>query len=65
MKGPARSVTNLNHDLDFICQQAEQFKHDPTKQAIEVLFSCTKTKQSHPHLVFNGTAVGKASDQNT
>ena len=46
VKDPEVSTNYLNHDLDNICQWAHQWKLelnlDPTKQAIEVLFSCKK-----------------------
>ena len=32
---------------------------DPTKQATEVLFSCKKNSVTHPHLIFDGSAVVK------
>ena len=61
------SVNDLNHDLDVIRQWAHQWKlelnPDPTKQAIGVLFSCTKSSPNHPQLMFNGTIVSKMNDQ--
>ena len=57
----------LNHDLDIIHKWAHQWKlesnPDPTKQATEVLFSCKKSSPTHPQIIFNGTAVGKMSEQ--
>ena len=67
VKDPTKSANNLNHDLDIIQQWAYQWKMefnpDPTKQATEVLFSCKKSSQNHPQLIFNGIAVAKVNDQ--
>ena len=67
VKDPTISANNLNHDLDIIQQWAYQWKMefnpDPTKQATEVLFSCKKSSQNHPQLIFNGIAVAKVKDQ--
>ena len=67
VKDPTISANNLNHDLDIIQQWAYQWKMefnpDPTKQATEVLFSCKKSSQNHPQLIFNGIAVAKVNDQ--
>ena len=63
VKDPTISASDLNHDLNIIFQWAHQWKMefnpDPTKQAIEVLFSCKKYSPNHPKLIFNGTDVGK------
>lgn len=40
-----------------------EFNPDPTKQANEVLFSCKKSNQNHPQLIFNGTIVAQANEQ--
>ena len=40
-----------------------EFNPDPTKQANEVLFSCKKSSQNHPQLIFNGIAIAKVTDQ--
>ena len=62
------SANDLNHDLDDIGQWAQQckleFNPDPTKQAIEALFSCKKSNPNHPQIMFNGTVVEKMNDQN-
>ena len=67
VKDPTISANNLNHDLDIIQQWAYQWKMefnpDPTKQATEVLFSCKKSSQNHPQLIFNGIDVAKVNDQ--
>ena len=61
------SANDLNHDLDIIHRWAHQWKlefnPDPTKQAIEVLFSCKETIPNHPNIMFNGTAVAKKNEQ--
>ena len=64
---PFQSVNNLNHHLQVIQQWAYQWKMefnpDPPKQASEVLYSCKKSKPTHPPLIFNGTVVQNASEQ--
>ena len=51
VRDPAVSATELNYDLDLICQWAHQWKMefnpDATKQATEVIFSCKRIKQHH------------------
>ena len=63
VKNPEMSANDLNHDLDVIRQWAHQWKlefnPDPIKQATGVLFSCKKSSQNHPQIMFNGTAVTK------
>ena len=67
VKDPVISADDLNHDLDVICQWANQWKMefnpDPSKQATEVLFSCKKGSSEHPHLTFNGTVIKKVNEQ--
>ena len=67
VKNPEISANDLNHDLDVIRQWAHQWKlefnPDPTKQATEVEFSCKKSSQNHPQIMFNGTRVAKVNDQ--
>ena len=67
VKDPVHTASNLNHDLDVIHQWAYQWKMefnpDPTKQANEVLFSCKKTPQNHPQLIFNGYQVTQVNEQ--
>ena len=61
------SADELNHDLDLICQWAHQWKMqfnpDPTKQANEIIFSCKRSKPTHPPLSFNGSPVVKVEEQ--
>ena len=61
------SAADLNHDLELIRLWAYQWKMefnpDPTKQAAEVLFSCKRTKPSHPPIFFNGSEVAKEEEQ--
>ena len=67
VKDPVISANTLNNDLDIIYQWTHQWKMelnpDPTKQATEVLFSCTKVSPNHPQLIFNGTDVVKINEQ--
>jgi len=61
---PVNSATELNHDLNIINKWAHQWKMafnpDPSKQAVEVLFSQKKKKVYHPPLYFNDTIVIRA-----
>ena len=63
---PLVSAEELNHDLDLISRWAYQWKMsfnpDPTKQAVEILFSQKKQTQVHPPLYFNGIEVKRVSD---
>ena len=56
----------LNHDLEIISQWVHQWKMsfnpEPTKQAVEILFSQKKIKVTHPPLFFNGTIVDKVNE---
>ena len=58
---PSISANELNHDLNVITVWAFQWKMafnpEPTKQAIEILFSQERTIIKHPPLFFNGTLV--------
>ena len=69
IKSPVISAEDLNHDLAFIHQWAQQWKMefdpDPTKQASEVLFSCKKVSRNHPQLIFNGSVVKKSKRTKT
>ena len=55
------SQTNLNNDLDKIKQWAHQWKMkfnpDPSKQAIQVIFSRKLKAFSHPTINFNNSPV--------
>ena len=55
------SAAELNYDLSLIEDWAFQWKMafnpDPTKQAVELIFSQKKTKPCHPPLSFNGAQV--------
>ena len=68
VKDPVISANILNHDLDIIYHQCAhqwkmEFNPDPTKQATEVLFPCTKVSPNLPQLIFNGIAVVKVNEQ--
>ena len=58
-----RTASELNHDLSIISKWAYQWKMsfnpEPTKQAIEVIFSQKKQTNAHPPLFFNGSIVPK------
>ena len=59
VRDPTTSACELNHDLKLISQWAHQWKMsfnpDPTKQAVQVLFSRKTSKIAHPIIFFNGT----------
>ena len=63
---PLRSASELNYDLNLIEKWAHQWKMafnpDPTKQAIEVLFSRTIKDINHPPLFFNNTLVSSQEE---
>ena len=58
---PATSAEDLNNDLEVIrtwaYQWKMQFNPDPTKQAVEMIFSCKRKKQNHPPFHFGGNLV--------
>ena len=54
----------MNHDLGIIHQWKMEFTPDPTKQAMEVLFSCKKSSVSHTQLTFNSAMVTRVNNQN-
>ena len=58
---PNITADELNHDLDTISKWAYQWKMsfnpEPSKQAIEVLFSHKKQNVDHPPISFNGSIV--------
>ena len=60
---PNVTAIELNHDLNQISMWAYQWKMlfnlEPTKQAIEVLFSQRRQHNYHPPLNFNGTVVSR------
>ena len=66
VQDPYLSANDLNHDLDVISKWAHQWKlefnPDPSKQAIEVLFSCKRPPDKHPPIFFNGIAVTKLKE---
>ena len=61
VRDPTASACELNHDLKLISQWAHQWKMslnpDPTKQAVQVLFSRKTSKIAHPIIFFNDTEV--------
>ena len=62
---PSLTAAVLNQDLKFIAQWAHQWKMsfnpEPSKQAVEILFSQKKIKPAHPPLFFNGLIVNKVN----
>ena len=66
VKDPFLSAAELNHDLKLIELWAYEWKMsfnpDPTKQAIEVLFSRKKRVINHPPLFFNNIVVSSQED---
>ena len=63
---PTLTASVLNHDLEIINQWAHQWKMsfnpEPSKQAVEILFSQKKIEITHPPLFFNGTIVNKVNE---
>ena len=63
---PTLTASVLNHDLEIISQWAHQWKMsfnpEPSKQAVEILFSQKKIKVTHRPLFFNGTIVDKVNE---
>ena len=61
VKDPSVSASELNHDLKLISQWAHQWKMsfnpDPTRQAVQVLFSRKVKKSCHPAIYFNDVKV--------
>ncbi len=63
---PNRAALDMNHDLDIITRWAHNwrmsFNPDPTKQAVEVIFSRKRTSVDHPVILFNDTPVMNVSE---
>ena len=63
---PKVSAMDLQHDLDLITKWAHQWKMsfnpDPTKQAVEILFSQKLTNVEHPPIYFNNIQVKRVTD---
>ena len=68
VENPASTAAVLKNDLELISQWAHQWKMsfspEPSKQAVEILFSNRKTKTAHPFLFFNGLIVNKVNEHN-
>jgi len=64
---PVSSASDLNDDLELIhlwaSQWKMQFNPDPTKQAVEVIFSSKRKKAIHPPLSFAGSLVASECSQ--
>ena len=65
VKNPVESSQDLNHDLNLINSWAHQWKMsfnpDPSKQAVEVIFSRKKSEQYQPPIFFNNLQVQSLS----
>ena len=63
---PSLTGNELNHYLKRISKWAHQWKMsfnpDPSKQAVEMLFSQKKNKPYHPPLFFNNSMVTRVSE---
>ena len=61
VKDPDASAHELNHDLNLISQWARQWKMsfnpDPSKQAVQVVFSRKSKSIDHPQIYFNDIEV--------
>ena len=61
VKDSNTSALELNHDLDLISQWAYQWKMnfnpDPSKQAVQVVFSRKSNQFVHPKIYFNDTEI--------
>ena len=66
VSNPTLSADELNADLNEVGNWANQWKMsfnpDPTKQAVEMLFSRKKLDQCHPPLFFNNRPVVPVND---
>ena len=66
VSNPVLSAAELNHDLGLIESWAFQWKMafnpDPTKQAVEILFSRKTNVVNHPPLYFNNSVITPAED---
>ena len=64
---PQSSADELNHDLELISHWAYQWKMsfnpDPTKQAVQVIFSRKHNKLDHPNIYFNNIEVKTVNEQ--
>ena len=65
VKNPVESSQDLNHDLKLINSWEHQWKMsfnpDPSKQAVEVIFSRKKSEQYQPPIFFNNLQVQSLS----
>ena len=61
VKDPDASAHELNHDLNLISQWTHQWKMsfnpDPSKQAVQVVFSRKSKPIDHPQIYFNDIEV--------
>ena len=63
---PLITADELNYDLNLIAKWAVQWKMsfnpDPTKPAVEIIFSRKHIKHDHPPLTFNGVTVKRVTE---
>ena len=64
---PTTAAENLNHDLDLINLWATKwrmsFNPDPSKQAVEVIFSKKRCPRNHPPIFFKTAPVKSVREQ--
>ena len=64
---PTTAAENLNHDLDLINLWATKwrmsFNPDPSKQAVEVIFSKKRCPRNHPPIFFKNAPVKSVREQ--
>ena len=64
---PTTAAENLNHDLDLINLWATKwrmsFNQDPSKQAVEVIFSKKRCPRNHPPISFKNAPIKSVRDQ--
>ena len=60
------AASDMNHDLELVRKWANDwrmsFNPDPTKQAVELMFSKKKSVIDHPVILFNGMPVMKVDE---
>ena len=66
VRDPVSAAMDLNHGLNLISRWADKWKMsfnpDPTKQAVELIFSRKKKPHNHPLILFNDTPISKTEE---
>ena len=61
VQNPDAAALDMKHDLNLINRWSHKwrmtFNPDPSKQAVEVIFSRKRISLNHPNLFFNGSPV--------